>query len=108
MKLPINRWIDPTNLISIGSLLRPHHGLDPDAVHLGLDFALSINEDSTARSIAKLLGTRHRAGHAGHMQDTLAAHLTVEKGFLDKFFDRLDPSGRTLDANPAENSPHPT
>ena len=44
--------------------LLPVIGLQPDALHLWLDFAMAILADPTAWTIAQSLGAGHRTDHS--------------------------------------------
>ena len=62
-------------------------GLYPDAGHLGFDLAMPIQAHAPTWTVAQVLGTGHRAGHAGAVQDTLPTHLAVKDGALAEPFD---------------------
>src|SRR4051794_26926833 len=65
-------------------------GLDPDAAHLGLDLAVAVRAHPAAGSVAQRLRARHRARHAGLVQDALAAHAAVPDRPLDRVLDGLE------------------
>lgn len=39
---------------------------------------MAVGADAAAGAVAQVFGAIHRAGHAGAVQNTLAAHLAVE------------------------------
>ena len=59
----------------------------PHAPHLWDYFAVPIFANSTTRPIAQGLRARHRAGHAGGVQHTLAAHPAIKNRALTGLFD---------------------
>ena len=71
-------------------LLGPRVGLDPHAAHLGLDLAVAVRPHAAAGAVAQRLGTRHRTGEAGVVQDALPAHPAVPDGSLDRVLDGLE------------------
>lgn len=63
---------------------------DLDAAHCRFNLAVAVGAHATARAVAQVLRTFHRARHAGRMQDALAAVATAEKPLLGEVFNRLD------------------
>ncbi len=68
------------------------HGLEPDAVHLRLYLARTIETGTATRSVAELFGAGHRAGHARVVEDALPAHLAVKQQPFDHPLPGLDPA----------------
>ena len=62
-------------------------GLYPYALHLRLYLALAVSTHATTRAIAQCFGARHRAGHAGRVQNALTAHLAVPHRAFDRVLD---------------------
>src|SRR3954447_19691776 len=73
-----------------GEVLGAVVGLQPDAAHLGLDLAVAVRANAAARTVAKGLGARHRAGQAGVVQDALPAHAAVPDRPLDRVLGDLE------------------
>ncbi len=48
---------------------------------------MAVLADASARPVAESFGAGHRAGHAGAVQDALAAHPAVPHGTLDGVLD---------------------
>ena len=86
------------DLAAVAPHLRvPLPRLHPHAWHLRDHLAMSVLAHAAARSVAQILRAVHRAGHARAVQNTLPAHLAVEKIALGDLF---TPNENTLPSTP--------
>jgi len=72
---------------------------DPHTAHLRLDLAVTIGADAPARPVAQIFGALHRAGHAGGVEDALAAVVAAKQALLGEVLGRSD---QPLDASVAD------
>src|SRR5690606_1434674 len=83
-------------------VVRAVPGLDPDAGLVGVDLAVAVGTDASAGAVADVLRARHGAGHAGGVEDALAAHAAVEEGLLGDVLQRRDHALDALDTDAAQ------
>jgi len=82
-------------------------GLDPDARHFGIDLAISVCADATARPVSQTLGAVHRARHARRGQHALTAHAAIEQSALGYAFDGCHRSLETFEPDPPQQRCRP-
>ena len=80
--------------------LRTLERFDPHAFHGCIHFAKAVQTHPAARSIAQVLRTTHRAGHACKVQCTLPAHLTIEYRTLAELLRHTEECIGAVIANP--------
>src|SRR5438309_5142938 len=85
LQLPVQRLLQVVNVIlehrqALGAL----PGVDPYASLIGVHLTIAVGADTTARSVAQILGAPHRAAEAGRVQDALATHAAVPDRFLQR------------------------
>ena len=95
-----NRWLDELNLMTSPHSLRTFPCLDPHAAHIGLNLAVTMLADTSARTIAKLFRAIHRASHSRLAQHTFATHFAIKHGFLNKPLCCTDGSFNAVIAQP--------
>src|SRR5438445_9502422 len=86
----VDRRAQIVDLVGPRQLLRALESLHPDALHLRHDLAVPVGPDAAAGAVPQPLRTGHRAGEAGRVQDTLAAHLAAEDRLLDRLLDQSE------------------
>src|SRR6266508_2087423 len=78
--------LEPTQVGDTASLLRALVSHEPDAAQLRIDLTVPRGRDPTARPVAKLLRTRHRARVGGGGEGALGAHAAAEEPLLGYLF----------------------
>ena len=91
--------------VALAHPARAFPGLHPDTAHLRLDLAMPVGAHPAAGAVAHLLGTVHRAGHAGRAEHALAAHLAVEQQALDVALDQRRGPFQPREADALEQAP---
>src|SRR4051794_24421551 len=73
-----------------GHALGALESLEPDTAHLGLDLAVPVRPNTSARPVAEGLRAVHGARHAGRVQHALPAHLAAPDRSLDRLLDERE------------------
>jgi hypothetical protein len=88
---PIERGVEVRHVIAKeGQPPGAFVGLNPHARPVGKDLAVAVHPYPPAGAIAQVLGTTHRTGEPGGMEDALAAHPAVPHGFFERLLYRDD------------------